>query len=421
MPASKFLRPCLLALLALAGAAGRAQDSGPLIDALIRKGILTNQEAEDIRADLVRDANTVPAHAMAGGKSTDRLSVGMRMHLQYANLNTDVDGAAFNPPATNHFFTRRMYLTLKAGLGAWSTTMTYDIASGGYDDAIIEWKATNDLTFGFGLRKVNVAYEERASSGNIRAIERSAVTRYFVEANNGRRLGAASYRIGTFLDGRKQLTPQTQFVYSAAVTSPERNESFTGAALAGDNTNNRLAVWGGAGLAGKLPNNGTWIAGVGTGFLPDQGGFGTANLGRGFDLQLYSVYTDITAGRFSFMGEYLMADVERGASATQDARPAGFFLQPTFMLTETVELVFRYAHLDSDHRGVNLSDAVRSAPGGGNMNQLTEWYAGGNWYLRGNELKYQLGAVYGKSQDTVTGAPAQAKAFGVRSQLQLQF
>ena len=32
-----------------------AQDSGALITALIRKGILTNQEAEDIRADLVRE------------------------------------------------------------------------------------------------------------------------------------------------------------------------------------------------------------------------------------------------------------------------------------------------------------------------------------------------------------------------------
>ena len=59
-----------------------AQDSGALVDALIRKGILTNQEAEDIRADLVRESNTIPAHAFGGGKSTDRLSLGMRMQMQ---------------------------------------------------------------------------------------------------------------------------------------------------------------------------------------------------------------------------------------------------------------------------------------------------------------------------------------------------
>src|SRR3954462_12592543 len=74
-------RSLLLAGLA-ATLPAAAQDSGALLDALIRKGILTNQEAEDIRADLVRDNNTIPAHAVGGGKAADRLSVGMRMQVQ---------------------------------------------------------------------------------------------------------------------------------------------------------------------------------------------------------------------------------------------------------------------------------------------------------------------------------------------------
>jgi phosphate-selective porin len=417
------LPPKWLALLGsvLLATTAVAQDSGALIDALIRKGILTNQEAEDIRADLVRENNTIPAHSMAGGKSTDRLSVGMRMQAQYVNLNTDVRGAAFNPPATDHFLLRRMYLTLKAGVGEnWGATMTYDLAAGGYDDAILEWKPRYDLSFNFGLRKVNVAYEERASSGNIKSIERSGVTRFFVESNNGRRLGAASYRIGAFLDGNRELNPKLGLVYSAAVTTPERNESFTGSAATGDNTNNHPAFWGNVGLSGKFAT-GTWIAGVGSGFLPDQGGPGNTNLGRGFDLSLYSIYTDITAGPFGLMAEYLTAEVERGASAVRDARPQGFYIQPSLLLTERIEAVVRYAWLDTDRRGVTLSDVVRSAPSGGTMNKLTEWYAGVNWYLRGNDLKYQLGAVYGKTRDTLTGAPAEAKAVGVRSQLQVQF
>ncbi len=43
------------ALLAGAATAASAQDSGPLIDALVRKGILTDQEGEELRADLLRD------------------------------------------------------------------------------------------------------------------------------------------------------------------------------------------------------------------------------------------------------------------------------------------------------------------------------------------------------------------------------
>jgi phosphate-selective porin len=399
-----------------------AQDSGPLLDALVRKGILTNQEAEDLRADLVRDSNTIPAKAIGGGKSTDRLSVGMRMQVQYASLDTDIKNTAVGPVATDHAFLRRMYITFKAGVGGdWGATMTYDLAGGSYDDAIIEWKPTPDLSFNFGLRKVNVAAEERGSSGDIRAIERSSVTRYFVEANNGRRLGAASYRIGAFLDGKKEFTQTNGIVYSAAVTTPDRNETFTGASSAGDNTTNRPALWGNVGLTGKLANNGSWITGVGAGFLPDQGGSGTTNFGKGFDLTIYSIYGNVTSGRFNLMAEYLTSKVERGFNATTDAKPKGFYIQPSLLLTDTIEFVVRYAALNSDHRGVTLSDVIRSAPSGGTMNKSEEWYAGGNYYLRGNDLKLQLGLVSGKTKDTITGAPAEAKVIGVRSQMQLQF
>jgi hypothetical protein len=412
-------------LLALTGAAAvTAQESAVLLEALIRKGILTTQEAEDIRVEMSHGKDTVPAHAFAGNKSTDRLSVGMRMHLQYEHLGTDLGAAGFDPPTSDHFFTRRMYLTLKAGLGPqWGAIVTFDFAGNGYDDANIEWMPTHDLHFAFGLRKVNVCYEERASSGNIKSIERSSVTRYFVESNNGRRLGAGSYRIGVFLEGHQELNKSLSFIYSGAITNPERNETWAGAALPGDGSNNQPALWATAGLSGRLAA-GTWLAGIGGGYLPDQGGFGTANLGRGFDLKVYSAFADITAGRFGLMAEYLMSDVERGRATpgNADAQPRGFFIQPSLLLGPTLEAVVRYAWLDTDHRGVNLSDIVRSAPGAGIMNTSTEWYAGANWYLKGNDLKYQLGAVFGKTKAPLAaGGPTDAKATGVRSQLQMQF
>jgi hypothetical protein len=395
-----------------------AQDSAALIEALVRKGILTDQEAEDIRADLVR---IVPAPAFAGGKSTEKLSIGGRMQSQYASLATEIGGAA-KPARTDHFFLRRMYLTTKASLSAnWHATMTYDFASGGYDDAIVTWRRDDSLlSFDFGLRKVNVAYEERATSGNIRSIERSAVTRYFVESNNGRRLGAASYRVGVFADGKRPLSDTRSVVYSAAITNPERNESFNLSSGSGDATNNQPAFWGSVGLAGMI-DRGNFVAGIGVGHLPDQGGAGTANLGRGFDLSLLSIYTDITAGRFSLMAEYLVADVERGATATSDATPWGFYFQPTFMVTPLIEAVIRYSYLDSDRRGVNLSDGIRSVPGGGTMDKLTELFCGANLYLKGNDLKFQAGYVYGKTRDRVTGGSAEAEAHGVRSQVQMQY
>lgn len=412
----------LLAGVCFAPIMAIAQETDALIGALIRKGILTNQEAEEIRAEIKRDEKVVPAEVHAGGKHTERLSVGMRMQMQYAHLDNDIRDAASNPPAVNHAFLRRMYLTLKAGVGGnWGATMTYDFAGNSYDDAFIEWKPRPDLTFDFGLRKVNVAYEERASSGDLRAIERSGVTRYFVEENNGRRLGAASYRIGAFADGNIPVGGHYKLVYSAAITDPERNETFDLASSAGDRSNNKPALWGSAGLTGRIGDKGSWIAGAGVGHLPDQGGSRDANLGRGFDLTLYSIYADIHAGRLGLMAEYLAADVEGGAVSGRNATPSGFFVQPSLMLTTTLELVARFEQLDTDGRGTQLSDVVRSAPAAPLMNKFHSWYAGANWYLRGNDLKLQLGVLRGEASETVNGAPAEAKAVGVRSQMQMQF
>ncbi len=402
----------LSALLLGAATTVVAQDSGALLEALVRKGILSDQEAEDIRADLVRDAAQPPALATGGSNYTTRLRLSGRLQTQFAAIGTDIDGAAVDPASTNHFFLRRIYLTARADLGPnWNTNITYDFAGSLFDAAWVQYKGS-DFNVDIGLRKVNLGYEERTSSGSLKAIERSAPTRYFVEENNGRRLGAGSYRVGVFVDGKSG-----NFFYGGAVTNPERALNSGSAANAGNGGNNEFAFWGNAGYNGKF-NGGSFVIGGGLGFLPDQGG---KTVGTGRDLTVYTVYTDIKSGNFGIGAEVLWADVERGASATQDANPWGYWIQPTFKINEKVELVARYSYLDSDGRGVNLSDGVRSAPGGGTHNEMSEFFIGGNWYLKGNDLKFQAGYVHGQSDKTVTGAPAGAKTNGVRSQLQLNF
>jgi hypothetical protein len=81
----------------------------------------------------------------------------------------------------------------------------------------------------------------------------------------------------------------------------------------------------------------------------------------------------------------------------------------------------RYSSVDSDGRGVNISDGTRLAPSGGTMNKMSEWYFGGTYYIKGNDLKFQIGYIHAESKDTVTGAHAEAKADGVRSQMQINF
>src|SRR5438034_10841417 len=47
--------------LIFGGVAARAQDAGALLDLLVRKKIITDQEAEEVRAELTKESATTPA------------------------------------------------------------------------------------------------------------------------------------------------------------------------------------------------------------------------------------------------------------------------------------------------------------------------------------------------------------------------
>jgi hypothetical protein len=86
----------------------------------------------------------------------------------------------------------------------------------------------------------------------------------------------------------------------------------------------------------------------------------------------------------------------------------------------------RYTFVDSDGRGIQTSDGIRSSASGGTMNELMELFLGVNWYIVGNEAKHevklQAGYLFGESRDTINGASGpKANVQGLRSQLQVNF
>ena len=99
------------------------------------------------------------------------------MQLQYDGLSTAIDGAPA-PASTSHFFVRRAYVVLKAGVGRdRQVDVVYDLAANSFEDAILSWRPSDALSFDFGLHKVSFAAEERSSSGSLKAIERSSARR----------------------------------------------------------------------------------------------------------------------------------------------------------------------------------------------------------------------------------------------------
>ena len=416
----KLTSKILATAAALMGASlAMAQDKA-LLDILIKKGIITSDEASQLSKELAK-ANSATDVTTSGAKNLAKLTISGRFQVQYAGINTDIDGTSADPVATEHFLLRRMYLGAKAEFGnGFSGNLNYDLANSSFDAAFIQWKQSDQLVVDVGFRKAPIGLEEwDTSSGSLKSIERSPATRYFVESNNGRRLGAGSYRTGVFVGGS-----ESGFFYNVAITNPERDEfsslngnSDPGVQGSGTAANNNLAYWINGGYKGKF-TDGSYRFGVSGGWLPDQGGL---TLGKGDDLTVGATYGVLTVGKFDLEGEYFWGHDDHGVSATRDARPTAYWVQPSFMVTPSLEAVVRYSSVDSDGRGVNISDGTRSAPGGGTMNKMSEWYLGGTWFLRGTDVKLQVGYIMAESKDTVAGAPAKATADGVRSQMQVNF
>ena len=84
--------------------------------------------------------------------------------------------------------------------------------------------------------------------------------------------------------------------------------------------------------------------------------------------------------------------------------------------------VFRYSWLDTDGRGLNISDAVRQADNvGGVFNTAQDFYVGLNWYLDGDNLKIQLGYSYVQFSGEIGGdSPHVAEGHALRLQLQVK-
>ncbi|OHE78071.1 MAG: hypothetical protein A3G75_04815 [Verrucomicrobia bacterium RIFCSPLOWO2_12_FULL_64_8] len=405
--------PALLCGLALGASSLFAQDSAALLNALIKKGILTDDEARQIKADIVKDEAKKDV-ATSGGKYLDKLILSGRFQIQFNELDTDIKGTSTDPAFTEHFFLRRIYFGAKAVMGnGWSGNLNYDFAGTTFDAAFVQWKQSDQFVLDIGFRKVPIGLEEwYTSSGNLRAIERSPATRFFVEGNNGRRLGAGSYRTGLFLGGKN---PSGLF-YNVAVTNPERDESGAGVISSGNTANNNVSYWGNLGFSGNA-GEGTLTLSGSIGVLPHQGG---KTVGLGDDLTVYNAFVEYARSPFDLQLEYFGSNNDHGVSAATDSKSWAWSIQPAYRVGD-IEYVGRYTYVDSDGRGLNTGDLVRSSPSGGTMDKLSELYLGINYYIRGNDVKWQVGYILGQSKDTVTGGSGNADVNGIRSQMQVNF
>src|ERR1700683_1456347 len=74
-------------VLALGLTAVKAQTDGALLDALVKKGVLSDQEAEDVRASEAKDYATTSAGKLSIGNYVNKLTIygDLRVRYEYAD------------------------------------------------------------------------------------------------------------------------------------------------------------------------------------------------------------------------------------------------------------------------------------------------------------------------------------------------
>lgn len=379
-----------------------------MLEALVQNGALTTEQAAKLAKS---NQTTSPALVLAAPSVAKKLVILGRIQAQFVALDSN-DKATVDAAATEHFLLRRVHFGAKAELAPdWHAIFLYNFTGNFFELAGVQWQRSG-LSIEVGQRLVNIGREENISNGVIKAIERSAATRYLIESANGTRLGAGSYRVGVFADGTAG-----DFFWGAALTNPEQSSTGPLAAGTGNSSTNQPAVWLDGGYKFKTDAR-KLIAGAGIGVLPDQGGLAP---GKGKDLTIGSVYADYTAGRFSFLTEVIASGVQSGALDGSDAFVHGAYVQPSWYFTKHFEGVARAGYVESDGRGVRLSDIVPGSPSAMVCERAQDFYLGTNWYIKGNDIKLQTGLIYARAEDKPNGASATAETYGVRSQLQVNF
>lgn len=151
-----------------------AQDSGPLIDLLIKKGIVTDQEAEDLRVSLVKDfTNNTSAGKLNLSSSLVelKLSGDLRMRYEYNNQVPELatGGAAVNNETSRQRFRFRFNtdvllqkgwnagFALETGQASDSANQTFVTTADDYAvfvaRAYIGWQPNANWSFVLGKQK----------------------------------------------------------------------------------------------------------------------------------------------------------------------------------------------------------------------------------------------------------------------------
>ena len=252
-------------LVAGAAVAANAQDKA-LLETLVKKGMLTQQEAAQIAKDSVA---VTPAT-----KSTKSIKIFGGGQGWYSWGKNSVKSGTASFDQQSGFTLRYVKLGVEADVGGgWSAEVVTDFgtegASKNYLDKVVASKKIDldyiNGTLQLGLRKVNMGYEQNMDDFGQLAVERSVAT-YFFTRYEGKNFGSRT--VGAFWDGN--ITQVDGLYYGAAVTSGVSEGGVTNF-ITDAQDSSALSFWANAGYKNVADVKGETLSydlGVNFGYAP---------------------------------------------------------------------------------------------------------------------------------------------------------
>ena len=412
-------------LVAGAAIAANAQDKA-LLETLVKKGMLTQQEA----AQIAKESVTVSPSTT----STKSIKIfgGAQGWYTWAQ-DTVKAGGNNNPSQTSGFTLRYVKLGIEADVGGgWSAEVVTDFgtegASRNYLDKVVASKRIDidyiNGTLQLGLRKANMGYEQTMNDFGQLAIERSIATNFFTRGtllgDDGVAKNFGSRTVGVFWDG--EISQVEGMYYSVAVTSglSEATESF----LSSAQNSSALSFYASMGYKNVAEMNGETIAydfGLNFGYAP-QGMTGELTTQKG-SVWGINPYATVSWRGLTTIAEFFLQQAEDYYTPGRNGvghTPMGGNLTVAYKMDigewGAVEPVARASYITANGMPVRSEFAPDLY-----YNQALTGYLGVNWYATAS-VKTSLGYEFGYFDQTVgTNSESRMYSNSVRAQVQVLF